>query len=124
MSVPAEKQNIVNAATLRREASPQMAQASQVSQVSEASQISHQISHQNSQQTLRDAVRICLEKYFADLDGHEPAEIHQLVMNEVEPAMLETVMRFARGNQTRAAEMLGINRTTLRKKLRQYGLEL
>jgi Fis family transcriptional regulator len=113
MSVPAEKQNVVNAATLRREPSPQMAQASQVS---EASQTSHQ--------TLRDAVRICLEKYFADLDGHEPAEIHQLVMNEVEPAMLETVMRFARGNQTRAAEMLGINRTTLRKKLRQYGLDL
>jgi len=114
MSVPAEKQNIVNAATLRRETSPQ------TSQISQASQTSHQTSHQ----TLRDAVRTCLEKYFADLDGHEPAEIHQLVMNEVEPAMLETVMRFARGNQTRAADMLGINRTTLRKKLRQYGLEL
>ncbi|HWS03765.1 MAG TPA: DNA-binding transcriptional regulator Fis [Gammaproteobacteria bacterium] len=116
MSVPAEKQNIVNAATLRRETSPQLSQASQTSQISQASQTSHQ--------TLRDAVRTCLEKYFADLDGHEPAEIHQLVMNEVEPAMLETVMRFARGNQTRAADMLGINRTTLRKKLRQYGLEL
>jgi Fis family transcriptional regulator len=116
MSVPAEKQNIVNAATLRRETSPQLSQASQTSPISQASQTSHQ--------TLRDAVRTCLEKYFADLDGHEPAEIHQLVMNEVEPAMLETVMRFARGNQTRAADMLGINRTTLRKKLRQYGLEL
>ena len=113
MSVPAEKQNIVNAATLRRETSPQISQAPQISQTS-----------QTSHQTLRDAVRTCLEKYFADLDGHEPAEIHQLVMNEVEPAMLETVMRFARGNQTRAADMLGINRTTLRKKLRQYGLEL
>jgi len=113
MSVPAEKQNIVNAATLRRETSPQISQAPQTSQTS-----------QTSHQTLRDAVRTCLEKYFADLDGHEPAEIHQLVMNEVEPAMLETVMRFARGNQTRAADMLGINRTTLRKKLRQYGLEL
>jgi len=113
MSVPAEKQNVVNAATLRRETSPQISQAPQTSQTS-----------QTSHQTLRDAVRTCLEKYFADLDGHEPAEIHQLVMNEVEPAMLETVMRFARGNQTRAADMLGINRTTLRKKLRQYGLEL
>ena len=113
MSVPAEKQNVVNAATLRRETSPQISQAPQTSQTS-----------QTSHQTLRDAVRTCLEKYFADLDGHEPAEIHQLVMYEVEPAMLETVMRFSRGNQTRAAEMLGINRTTLRKKLRQYGLEL
>jgi Fis family transcriptional regulator len=116
MSVPAEKQNVVNAATLRRETSPQISQTSQAAQVSQTSQ--------NSQQTLRDAVRICLEKYFADLDGHEPADIHQLVMAEVEPAMLETVMRFARGNQTRAADMLGINRTTLRKKLRQYGLDL
>ena len=100
MSVPAEKQTVVNAATLRRETSPQP-----------------------SNQTLRDSVRTCLEKYFADLDGHEPGEIYQLVMAEVEPAMLETVMRFARGNQTRAADMLGINRTTLRKKLRQYGLD-
>lgn len=97
MSVPAEKQNVVNAATLRREPAPQK---------------------------IRDSVRHCLEKYFADLAGHEPAEIHQLVMSEVEPAMLETVMRFARGNQTRASEMLGINRTTLRKKLRQYDLDL
>ncbi len=96
MSVPAEKQSIVNAATLRREPAPQ---------------------------SIRDSVRMCLEKYFADLDGHDPAEIFQLVMSEVEPSMLETVMRFARGNQTRAAEMLGINRTTLRKKLRQYGLD-
>ncbi len=96
MSVPAEKQTVVNAAALRREP---------------------------ASQTIRESIRHCLEKYFADLDGHEPAEIHQLVMAEVEPAMLETVMRFARGNQTRAAEMLGINRTTLRKKLRQYGLD-
>lgn len=96
MSVPAEKQAVVNAATLRREPTAQ---------------------------TIRESVRHCLEKYFADLDGHEPVEIHQLVLAEVEPAMLETVMHFARGNQTRAAEMLGINRTTLRKKLRQYGLD-
>ncbi len=107
MSVPAEKRAVVNAATLRRETPSQVPQATQT-----------------SQQTLRDAVRTCLEKYYADLDGHEPTEIHQLVMAEVEPAMLETVMRFARGNQTRAADMLGLNRTTLRKKLRQYGLEL
>lgn len=100
MSVPAEKQNAVNAATLRRETTPQ-----------------------TQHQTIRDSVRHCLEKYFADLDGHEPAEILQLVLAEVEPAMLETVMHFARGNQTRAADMLGINRTTLRKKLRQYGLD-
>lgn len=98
MSVPAEKNNtLTHPATLRRE---------------------------NQTQTLRDAVRHCLEKFFVDLDGHKPAEIYQLVMGEVEPAMLETVMSFTQGNQTRAAEILGINRTTLRKKLRQYGLDL
>jgi Fis family transcriptional regulator len=97
MSVPAEKKPHMQPATLRRE-------------------------HQ--QQTLRDAVRSCLEKYFADLDGHAPGDIYALVLGEVEPAMLQTVLQFAGGNQTRAAEMLGINRTTLRKKLRQYGLEL
>ena len=97
MSVPAEKQPHLPPAMLRRE---------------------------TQQQTLRDAVRACLEKYFADLDGHAPADVYALVLGEVEPAMLQTVLQFAGGNQTRAAEMLGINRTTLRKKLRQYGLEL
>lgn len=108
MSVPAEKQNVVNAATLRREPAPQS---------------SSQSSSQTSSGSIRDAVRHCLEKYLADLDGHAPADIFQLVLAEVEPAMLETVMHFARDNQTRAADMLGINRTTLRKKLRQYGLD-
>ncbi len=72
---------------------------------------------------IRDAVQECLAIYFADLDGHQAADVYQLVMGEVEPAMLETVLGFTHGNQTRAAEVLGINRTTLRKKLRQYGLE-
>ena len=97
MSVPAEKKNVVRMASLRRETA--------------------------SANTLRDAVRHCLERFFVDLEGHQPAEIYQMVMGEVEPAMLETVMGFAQGNQTRAAEILGINRTTLRKKLRQYGLD-
>ena len=74
-------------------------------------------------QRLRDAVRECLESYFADLDGHKATDIYHLVLGEVEPAMLRTVLGFAEGNQTRAAEILGINRATLRKKLRQYGLE-
>ncbi|MBZ0070456.1 MAG: DNA-binding transcriptional regulator Fis [Thiohalobacteraceae bacterium] len=74
-------------------------------------------------QRLREAVRECLESYFADLDGHKAADIYQLVLGEVEPAMLQTILGFAQGNQTRAAEILGINRATLRKKLRQYGLE-
>lgn len=73
---------------------------------------------------LRNSVKECLELYFKDLDGHEPGDVYQMVINEVEPIMLETVMQYAGGNQTHAAEILGINRSTLRKKLRQYEIEI
>ncbi|BAZ93207.1 hypothetical protein TspCOW1_18670 [Thiohalobacter sp. COW1] len=73
---------------------------------------------------LRGSVKECLELYFKDLDGHDPSDVYQMVINEVEPVMLETVMQYAGGNQTHAAEILGINRSTLRKKLRQYEIEI
>ncbi|RRQ21421.1 helix-turn-helix domain-containing protein [Thiohalobacter thiocyanaticus] len=56
--------------------------------------------------------------------GHDPSDGPTDVINEVEPVMLETVMQYAGGNQTHAAEILGINRSTLRKKLRQYEIEI
>lgn len=73
---------------------------------------------------LHNSVKECLELYFKDLDGHDPSDVYQMVINEVEPIMLETVMQYAGGNQTHAAEILGINRSTLRKKLRQYEIEI
>ena len=73
--------------------------------------------------TLREQVRQALEDYFQHLDGHAPANLYKLVLQEIEPPLLETVMRYADNKQTRAAEVLGINRSTLRKKLKQYGLE-
>ncbi|MFN2308368.1 MAG: helix-turn-helix domain-containing protein [Gammaproteobacteria bacterium] len=104
MSIPAEKtEALLQPATLRRETPPP------------AQGLSQGLS-------LRDAVRHCLEAFFTDLDGHPPAEIYAMVLGEVEPAMLQAVLELTCGNQTRAAEILGINRTTLRKKLRQYGL--
>ncbi len=72
---------------------------------------------------MRTCIQTALEMYFTDLNGHKAADVYQMVMAEVEPAMLETVLKHAESNQTRAAEMLGINRSTLRKKLRQYGIE-
>ena len=72
---------------------------------------------------VRDSVRSCLERYLEDLDGHDPSGLYQMVIAEVEPAILQTVMEHAGCNLTRAAEMLGINRSTLRKKLRQYEIE-
>lgn len=74
-------------------------------------------------QPLRNCVRISLENYFRDIGGHQPGDLYHMVIGEVEQAMLESVMRFASSNQTRAAEILGINRSTLRKKLKQYRLD-
>jgi Fis family transcriptional regulator len=72
---------------------------------------------------LRLQVRAALEDYFCNLEGGTPGNLYKLVLGEVEPPLLETVMRYARGNQTKAADVLGINRSTLRKKLKQYGME-
>jgi Fis family transcriptional regulator len=71
---------------------------------------------------LREQVRRAMAVYFRQLDDQVPSDIYQLVMNEVEAPLLEMVMQQADHNQSKAATMLGINRGTLRKKLKQYGL--
>jgi Fis family transcriptional regulator len=71
---------------------------------------------------LNGQVRKALDKYFTDLNGHNPGDLYQLFMREVERPLLEKVMNHTSGNQTRAAELLGINRGTLRKKLEHYDL--
>ena len=63
-----------------------------------------------------------LETYFEDLDGEMPAPIYDMVLKSVERPMLEIVLQQAGGNQTLAADMLGINRNTLRKKLVEHKL--
>lgn len=68
-------------------------------------------------------VREALARYFVDLHGHDVVGLYDMVMSEVELPLLESVLKYTHGNQTRAAEVLGINRGTLRKKLKQYGLE-
>ena len=72
---------------------------------------------------LADAVRRALERYFKDMDGEKPTSIHQMVLKNVEKPMIETVLRFAEGNQTLAAEMLGINRNTLRSKMQRLRIK-
>jgi Fis family transcriptional regulator len=57
------------------------------------------------------------------LDGHEPAHLYQLVLQEVERPLLESVMEYTRGNQSKASIVLGLNRGTLRKKLKQYDIK-
>ncbi|HED52033.1 MAG TPA: DNA-binding transcriptional regulator Fis [Gammaproteobacteria bacterium] len=71
---------------------------------------------------LRACVQSALEIYFKDLDGHDAEDVYDMVIGQVEQAMLESVMQQTRSNQTRAAEVLGINRSTLRKKLKLYDL--
>lgn len=69
---------------------------------------------------LRDYAEKTLRRYFADLEGHDPAELYEFVLGEIEQPLLKTLLEYTRGNQSRASEILGINRSTLRKKLRQY----
>lgn len=74
-------------------------------------------------QSLRDCVKQALENYFSHLEGHTPANLYDLVLEELENPMLEVVMKYAKGNQCKASNWLKISRGTLRKKLKQYGLD-
>jgi Fis family transcriptional regulator len=73
-------------------------------------------------QTLRGNVEKALRNYFAHLEGASVTDVYNLVLSEVEAPLLETVMNYVKGNQTKASELLGLNRGTLRKKLKQYDL--
>ena len=73
-------------------------------------------------QTLRDSVEKALQNYFDHLDGQPVVDIYDMVLSEVEAPLLETVMKYTRDNQTKASIVLGLNRGTLRKKLKQYGM--
>ena len=75
-----------------------------------------------SSEPLRACVKTAVENYLHHLDGHDMSEFFALVMTEVEAPLLEAVLAHANGNQSRAAAMLGINRATLRKKLKRYNL--
>ena len=75
-----------------------------------------------SKHHLEDSVRTSLEAYFRDLGGSEPSDLYDMLMRVVEKPMLEVVMRQARDNQSRAAQWLGLNRNTLRKKLLEHEL--
>ena len=71
---------------------------------------------------LRSQTEEALSAYFGTPNGHKPGRLYELVLREVEVPLLKSVMDYADGNQSRAATILGINRGTLRKKLREYGL--
>ena len=72
--------------------------------------------------SLKDSTKLALKQYFKMLNGHTPCDLYKLVIKEVELPLMETVMEHAKQNQTQAAAMLGINRSTLRKKLKAFDL--
>lgn len=75
-----------------------------------------------SKQHIQDCVKTSLESFFKDLKGTEPSSIYDMMVQVVERPMLEVVMRHAGDNQSRAAQWLGLNRNTLRKKLVEHKL--
>jgi Fis family transcriptional regulator len=78
----------------------------------------------NNENDIARYVRKALDDYFKDLDGEEPScGVYGMVMNCVEKPLIETVLFHAGGNQTRAAELLGLNRNTLRKKIQVYNIK-
>ena len=81
---------------------------------------SFSVAHKN--QPLHDSVRQALESYFVQLKGHAPNNLYDLVLAEVEVPLIQAVMEFTRGNQSRTAILLGLSRGTLRKKLKIYGM--
>ncbi len=75
-----------------------------------------------SNKTIEDCVRASLEIYFRDLRGTEPAGMYEMLVKVVEKPLLDVVMQQAGQNQSRAAQWLGLNRNTLRKKLLEHQL--
>ena len=68
-------------------------------------------------------VRKAVQEYFKHLDGEKPGTVYDMVLTCVERPLIETVLYHTEGNQTRASELLGINRNTLRKKMQQYKIK-
>jgi len=72
--------------------------------------------------SLRDAVTVAIQNYLKELDGQMATEVYPMVLAEIEAPLLTEIMKYTRNNQTKASIMLGLNRGTLRKKLKQYKL--
>jgi Fis family transcriptional regulator, factor for inversion stimulation protein len=75
-----------------------------------------------SKRAIDDCVRLSVEQYFKDLRGAEPTALHDLFLGAAERPLLDVVLRQAQGNQSKAAQWLGINRNTLRRKLLDHKL--
>ena len=95
----------------------------QASSINEDTVLNHYVSKQDTREPLRDCVRDAIAHYFDQMSDHDINGLYQMVIAETEQPLLETVMEKVGGNQSKAAKILGISRSTLRKKLAIYGLE-
>lgn len=68
-------------------------------------------------------VRKAIDVYFKDLDGERPCAVYDMVIGCVEKPLIEAVLHRVQGNQTKAAEVLGVNRNTLRKKMKTHRIK-
>lgn len=80
------------------------------------------LQNHKSKKPLHEHTEDALDQYFANLNGDRPGDLYDLVMSEVERPLFKAVLDYTDGNQSQAASILGINRGTLRKKLRSYSL--
>jgi Fis family transcriptional regulator len=77
---------------------------------------------QETEKPLRACVEDAMQGYFKQLEGHPTTELYSMVLSEIEEPLFRSVLEYTKGNQSKASELLGINRGTLRKKLKMYGL--
>ena len=79
--------------------------------------------NKEDRKSLKYQVGLALRRYFKELDGNKASNVFEMVIKEVEKPMLEEVMKFCDGNKSQASKILGINRVTLRTKLKQYNIK-
>jgi len=79
--------------------------------------------NKENRKSLKYQVGLALRRYFKELDGNKATNVFEMVIKEVEKPMLEEVMKFCNGNKSQASKILGINRVTLRTKLKQYNIK-
>ena len=86
----------------------------------ETDETQEKLEHQHA--SLRVCVEHAMSKYFFHLDGQDTTDLYQMVLSEIEGPLLEAVLEYTNNNQSRASAILGLNRGTLRKKLKQHDL--
>lgn len=87
------------------------------------SKIKKEVKLQTGKHCLREEVENAMENYFHDLDGHDVNNLYDLFLSQVEKPLFEVVVKNTQGNLSKASKILGMNRATLRNRLKKYNIE-